>query len=60
MAIAGFVLALVGLLILPIVFGPLGLIFSALGFKQGKKKGLAIAGLVISIFNCAWFVINLF
>ena len=59
MAIAGFVIALVGFFILPIVLGPLGLIFSALGLKSGKKKGLAIAGLIISVVNCVWVVIGL-
>ena len=47
-AIAGFIASILGLLILPIVFLPLGIIFSALGLKSGKK-GLAIAGLVIGI-----------
>lgn len=48
MAIAGFVLSLVGC-------SPLGLIFSILGMNQTKAdpsqggRGLAIAGLVISI-----------
>jgi len=47
-AIAGFIASILGLFILPIVFLPLGIIFSALGLKSGKK-GLAIAGLVIGI-----------
>lgn len=59
MAVAGFVLSLIGLLIFPVVFGVLGLIFSILGMKQRRKKGLAIAGLVISIIDCAWFLLAL-
>jgi hypothetical protein len=47
-AITGFIASILGLFILPIVFLPLGIIFSALGLKSGKK-GLAIAGLVIGI-----------
>lgn len=59
-AITGFVLALVGFIILPIVLGPLGLVFSILGFVDVKKgkggKGLAIAGLIISIINIIWAI----
>ena len=47
-AITGFIVSILGLFILPFVFLPLGIIFSALGLKSGKK-GLAIAGLVIGI-----------
>lgn len=54
-AVAGFVLGLIGLLIFGIILGLLGIIFS--GIALGKvsksptmyKKGLAIAGLIISI-----------
>lgn len=60
MAIAGFVIAIVGFFILPIILGPLGLIFSAIGLRStGKKRGLAIAGLIISVVNCVWVVIGL-
>ncbi len=59
MAVTGFVLSLIGLLILPAVFGILGLIFSILGLKQKKKKGLATAGIIISAFDCVWFLISL-
>lgn len=55
-AIAGFILALVGLLILPIVFSTLGIIFSALGLKS-NRKGLAIAGLIIGIAGLLFSVI---
>lgn len=58
MAIAGFVLALVGLLILPVIMGPLAIIFSSLALKKGQRKGLAIAGLVIGIVNVAWWLIT--
>lgn len=60
MTIAGFVLALIGVLVLPIVMGPLAIIFSGLGLKSGKKKGLAIAGLVIGVIDTVYAVITLF
>ncbi len=47
-AIAGFIASILGLFILPIVFLPLGIIFSLLGLKS-DKKGLAIAGLIIGL-----------
>ena len=55
-AIAGFVLSLVGILISAIPCGIAGIILSVLGMKEtganGKKgKGLAIAGLAVSIFD---------
>lgn len=50
MAIAGFILALVGLFINPYgIPSLLGIIFSSLGFTRDNKKGLAIAGLIIGI-----------
>lgn len=59
MSVAGFVLSLVGVLVLPIVTGPLGVIFSCLGLKSKKKKGLAIAGLIIGIIDIVYAVIQL-
>ncbi|MBQ9805071.1 MAG: DUF4190 domain-containing protein [Clostridia bacterium] len=55
-AIAGFVLALVGIVVAAIPCGILGLVFSALAMKitetaQYKGRGLAISGLVISIID---------
>ena len=51
MAIAGFVLSLVGILLFGIVLGPLGVIFSIIGLNRANKgakfKGLAIAGIII-------------
>ncbi len=54
LAIAGFVLSLVGTIIFGIPCGILGIIFTSISFKEIatknlKGKGLAIAGLVISI-----------
>jgi len=51
-AIVGFILGLLSLFILPVVFGILGIIFSAVALsKDGDeyKKGLAVAGLILSI-----------
>ena len=55
-SIAGFVLSLVGLLLAGIPCGILGIVFSSIGLnevgtKNMKGKGLAIAGLVISIID---------
>ena len=59
MSVAGFVLSLVGVLVLPIVTGPLGIIFSSIGLKSKKKKGLAIAGLIIGIIDVVYAIIQL-
>lgn len=54
MAIAGFVLALIGALINPFAIPSiLSIIFSAIGMKS-SHKGLAIAGLVIGIISTVW------
>ncbi len=58
-AIAGFVLSLIGIFWAGLICGILGIIFSAIGMRaatvnpQVKGKGLAIAGLVISIIDVA-------
>ncbi len=55
MAVAGFVLSLVGLFFWGVIFGVMGLIFSAVALSRMRKdssiggKGLAIAGLVMGI-----------
>ena len=56
LAIAGFVLSLVGLIIFGIPCGVMGIIFTSISFKEIstknlRGKGLAIAGLVISILD---------
>lgn len=48
LAIAGFVLSLVGLLLFPIPCGILAIIFGALSLKS-SRRGLAIAALIIGI-----------
>lgn len=55
-AIAGFVASILGLFILPIIFIPAAIIFSALGLKS-DLKGLAIAGLVIGIIGLLLWII---
>lgn len=47
-SITGFILSLVGWFILPVLFCTGGIVLSAIGLKS-KKKGMAIAGLVIGI-----------
>ena len=62
-AVAGFVLSLIniflGSLFIP---GVLGLIFSSMGYNQinelgGRGKGLAIAGIVVSIITLAGYIL---
>ena len=38
--IAGLVCALVGIFLLPIILGPLGIIFGFVGYGRGDRKGL--------------------
>lgn len=57
-AITSFVLSLVGILVAAIICGTLGIIFASKAFKEIKEKGLggkglAVAGLVISICDIA-------
>lgn len=57
-ATAGLVLSLIGLLIIPFLFGALGLIFSGVGLSKSPDeysgKGNAIAGLVIGVVDLIW------
>jgi hypothetical protein len=55
-AIAGFIASILGLFFVPILFLPLGIVFSALGLKS-DLKGLAIAGLIIGIVGVLLFLI---
>lgn len=56
MAIAGFICALLGLFIFPILFSTLGVIFSAMGLKS-NKKGLALAGLILGIIGLLYIIV---
>jgi hypothetical protein len=53
LAVAGLVCGLVGLLFLPIILGPLALIFGGIGWSKAnrgaKHKGVAIAAVVLGI-----------
>lgn len=53
LAIAGLVCGLVGLLLLPIILGPLALIFGGIGWSRAnrgaKHKGMAIAAVVLGV-----------
>ena len=56
MAIVGFVISLVGILIAAVPCGIIGLVFSSLGIRDAQVRryrgnGLAISGLVISIID---------
>jgi len=63
-SITGFVLSIVGLLFEPFICGILGIIFSSIGMKATssseavKGKGLAIAGLVMSIVAVVFALIS--
>lgn len=63
LAVAGFVLSLVGLFILWFICGTLGIIFGAVGLQRAnrgaKYRGLAIAGLVIGIIDIVGYIILL-
>lgn len=53
-AIAGLVLGIVAFLILPVICGPLGIIFGAISWSKGNRTGMAativsICGLVIGM-----------
>lgn len=53
LAVAGLVCGLVGLLFLPIIMGPLALIFGGIGWSKAnrgaKHKGIAIAAVVLGV-----------
>lgn len=55
--IASLICGVIGLFVLPVVFGPLGIIFGIIGLGKGRQlKGLAIAGLIIGIINLGFAV----
>lgn len=55
LAIAALVIGVVGLLLLPILAGPIGVPLAAVGLSRsreyGSGRGMSIAGLVLGIFN---------
>lgn len=65
MAVAGFIVSLLGLFLFGILMGLIGIIFSAIGLAKINKnqdkfkgKGLAVAGLIIGIIDIlVWIVI---
>lgn len=61
MAIASMVLGIIGLLILPIILGPLALILGLVAPRtpHGRRQGMAIAGIVLGAIDIAIFVIIL-
>lgn len=67
MAITGFILGLLSFLICPGVLAPVGLILSSLGMRETsarrdiprKGRGLAIAGLVLSLLSLVLLVVAL-
>lgn len=67
MAVTGFVLGLVGLILCPGIVSPVGLLFSVLGMREtgaaswSRKggRGLAIAGLVLSLIGVVMLLLTL-
>lgn len=62
MAIASLVVGLIGLILFPIILGPLAIIFGGVGMgfankNNGSGKGLAIAGLIIGIIDLLIFFV---
>lgn len=55
--ITSLVLGVVGLLVGAIIFGPLAIIFGAIGMFNRKLKGLAIAGLILGIIDLIYGII---
>jgi len=60
LAIAALVCGLVGLLLVPVVLGPLALIFGLVALNRAKQgaphRGMAIAGVVLGVVDIALFV----
>jgi hypothetical protein len=63
LAVAGFVLSLVGIFILWFICGTLGIIFGAIGLQRAnrgaKYRGLAIAAVVIGVIDIVGYIILL-
>jgi uncharacterized protein DUF4190 len=61
LAIAGLVCGLVGLLFLPIVLGPLAIVFGAIGLSRANRgaghKGMSIAAIVLGIADLVVMVV---
>jgi hypothetical protein len=61
LAIAGLVCGLVGLLLVPIVLGPLALIFGGVGWSRANHgaphKGMAIAAVVLGVVDLIIMVV---
>ena len=64
LAIAGFVLGIISVFILPLILGARATIFSAIGLTRAPKrnkggKGLAIAGLILGIIGVVWGIFRM-
>lgn len=62
LALLSLIFGLVGLFVLPLWFGIAALILSIISFatyqKYNSGKGMTIAGLVLSIIDVVWYLIN--
>ena len=63
-ALTGFIAGVLGLFLLPFLFGTVAVVFSAIGLARigkgkSKGKGFAIAGLVLGIISFVWVLIVL-
>ncbi|MEV5614031.1 DUF4190 domain-containing protein [Streptomyces sp. NPDC052225] len=60
LAIAGMACGIIGLLFLPIVLGPLAIIFGAVGMRQAGAKGgggMAKAGVILGVIDVIIFIV---
>lgn len=59
-ATTGLILGLVGIIILPLLLGIIGLVFSGIGLSKSSQEyegnGNAIAGLILGVINLIWGV----
>jgi hypothetical protein len=59
MAVAGFVLSIIGIFLFNIILGPLGVIFGGVGLSRANRgasnRGLAIAAVVIGVLDIVVF-----
>lgn len=60
-AVAGLVVAIVGIFLFDIILGPLGIIFGAIGWSRANRgesgKGMSIAAVVLGIVDVLLFIV---
>ncbi len=60
-AVAGLVVAIVGIFLFDIILGPLGIVFGAIGWSRANRgeggKGISIAAVVLGVVDVLLFVV---